>query len=63
MNSTHTSTATPVVLTILNDKRKNSTVVGFYSEKLPIPKDVINNVLLNKNIKLKSQRELIMMLN
>jgi hypothetical protein len=60
MNTTHTSSATPIVLTIINDKKKNSTVVGFFSEKLPVPKDVLNNILLNKKIKFKSQRDLIM---
>jgi hypothetical protein len=29
MNSTHTTSATPILFPIINDKKKNSTVVGF----------------------------------
>ena len=37
LNSTHTRSAIPVIITILNDKKKSSTVIGFNYEALPIP--------------------------
>jgi hypothetical protein len=48
LNSTHTRFAIPVIITLLNDKKKSSTVIGFNYEALPIPAEVLDNILIRK---------------
>ena len=62
MNSTHTRSTIPIVITVLNDRKKSSTVVGFNSGSLPIASETLHNILRNHKIKSKEKRELIVQL-
>ena len=56
MNSTHTRYAIPIVLTILNDSEKTSTLVGFCSKKMHISDEEIDNILQRNGITAKTNR-------
>ena len=57
MNSTHSRSAIPIVLTILNDSAKNSTLVGFCSKKLHISDEEFDILLEKKGVTAKSNRK------
>jgi len=57
MNSTHSRSAIPIVLTILNDSAKSSTLVGFCSKKLHIPDEEFDILLEKKGVTAKSNRK------
>ncbi len=57
MNSTHSRSAIPIVLTILNDSAKSSTLVGFCSKILHIPDEEFDILLEKKGVTAKSNRK------
>jgi hypothetical protein len=59
LNSTHTRFAIPVIITLLNDKKKSSTVIGFNYEALPIPAEVLDNILISKKVIAITQRKVV----
>jgi hypothetical protein len=56
MNSGHTRSATPIVLTVLNDAKKNSTLVGFCAKSLNISNEELDVILEKKGMKAKTTR-------
>jgi hypothetical protein len=57
MNSTHSRSAIPIVLTILNDSAKNTTLVGFCAKKLHISDEEFDMLLEKKGVTAKSNRK------
>ena len=56
MNSTGTRSAIPIIISVLNDKKKNCTLVGFNAKDLHISEEVLDIVLQRKGIQAKSTR-------
>ena len=50
MNSGHTRSATPILLTILNDSRKSTTLVGFCAKNLHVSDEEIDTILDSKGV-------------
>jgi len=50
MNSGHTRSATPILLTILNDSRKSTTLVGFCAKNLHVSDEEIDTILESKGV-------------
>jgi hypothetical protein len=57
MNSTHTRSTTPIVLTVLNDSCKNSALIGFCAKSLHITDEFLEQLLQRKGLKGKSNKE------
>jgi len=56
MNSTHTRSTIPIVLTVLNDSSKNTALVGFCAKSLHVTDEFLDQVLERKGLKGKSNK-------
>ena len=57
MNSTHTRSTTPIVITALNDSSKNSELLGFCAKSLHITDEELDQKLDKKGLKSKSSKQ------